>query len=128
MQRVLNVLGGTTSPDYFDKHEAPFFEKVGNPGDGYGALLYLEETRQTLKEANAPIAVQEAIDRAITHLSDAIDHARESVHGTGVKQTHGHADKVAALLVAAHGKGDTDSPVTGALAYAMKQMGLTMSK
>jgi len=128
MQRALNVLGGTTSPDYFDKHEAPFFEKVGNPGDGHGALTYLEEARQALKEANAPVPVQEAIDHAVSHVSDAIDHARESVHGTGLKQTHGHAAKVAALLVAAHGKGDTDSPVTGTLAYAMKQMGLKMSK
>jgi hypothetical protein len=128
MQRVLNVLGGTTSPDYFDKQEAPFIEKVGNPGDGHGALMYLEEAREALKAANAPIAVQEAVDHAVTDVSDAIDHARESVHGTGLKQTHGHAAKVAALLVAAHGKGDTESPVTGTLAYAMKQMGLKMSK
>lgn len=128
MQRVLNVLGGTASPDYFDKHEAPFLEKVGNPGDGHGALMYLEEAREALKEANAPVAVQEAVDHAVTHVSDAVDHARESVHGTGLKQTHGHAAKVAALLVAAHGKSDADSPVTGTLAYAMKQMGLKMAK
>lgn len=128
MQRALNVLGGTTSPDYFDKNEAPFFEKVGNPGDGHGALLYLEEAREALKAANAPVAVQEAIDHALTHLSNAVNHARESVHGTGVQQTHGHAAQVAAFLVATHGKGDTDSPVTGTMAYAMKQMGLTMSK
>lgn len=128
MQRVLNVLGGTASPDYFDKHEAPFLEKVGNPGDGHGALMYLEEAREALKEANAPVAVQEAVDHAVTHVSDAVDHARESVHGTGLKQTHGHAAKVAGLLVAAHGKGDADSPVTGTLAYAMKQMGLKMAK
>ena len=114
--------------DYFDKHEAPFFEKVGNPGDGHGALIYLEEARQALKDANAPVPVQEAIDRAVIHVSDAVDHARESVHGTGITQTHSHADKVAALLVAGHGKGDTDSPVTGTLAYAMKQVGLKMSK
>lgn len=128
MQRTLNVLGGAMSPDYFDRHEAPFFEKVGNPGDGHGALMYLEEARQALKDANAPVSLQEAIDRAVTHLSDAVDYARESVHGTGLKQTHGHADKVAALLVAAHGKGDTDSPVTGTLAYAMKHAGLPMAK
>jgi hypothetical protein len=128
MQRVLNVLGGTASPDYFDKHEAPFTEKVGNPGDGHGALMYLEEAREALKESNAPVAVQEAVEHAVTHVSDAVDHARESVHGTGLKQTHGHAAKVAALLVAGHGKGDANSPVTGTLVYAMKQMGLTISK
>jgi hypothetical protein len=128
MQRVLNVLGGATSPDYFEKHLPPFTEKVGNPGDGHGALMYLEEAREALKEANAPIAVQEAVEHAVNDISDAVDHARESVHGTGLKQTHGHAAKVAALLVAAHGKGDADSPVTGTLAYAMKQVGLKMSK
>lgn len=128
MQRVLNVLGGTYSPDYFDNFQPPSTEKVGNPGDGHGVLMYLEEAQEALKAGNAAAAVQEAVGHAITHTSDAMEHAHESVHGTGIKQTHEHAAKVAALLVAAHGKGDADSPVTGTLAYAMKQVGLKMSK
>ena len=128
MQRVLNILGGTQSPDYFDKFEPPSTEKVGNPGDGHGALMYLEEAYEALKSGNAPVAVQEAVGHAITHASAAVEYAHDSVKGTGIKQTHEQAAKVAALLVAAHGKGDADSPVTGTLAYAMKQVGLKMSK
>ena len=128
MQRVLNVLGGAQSPDYFDQFQPPATEKIGNPGDGHGALMYLEEAQEALKAGNAPAAVQEAVNHAITHASAAVESASESVHGTGIKQTHESAAKVAALLVAAHGKGDADSPVTGTLAYAMKQVGLKMSK
>ncbi|MDP3091343.1 MAG: hypothetical protein Q8N04_11730 [Nitrospira sp.] len=128
MQRVLNVLGGAQSPDYFDHFQPPATEKIGNPGDGHGALMYLEEAQEALKAGNAPAAVQEAVNHAITHVSAAVEYAHESVHGTGIKQTHESAAKVAALLVAAHGKGDADSPVTGTLAYAMKQVGLKMSK
>lgn len=134
MQRVLNILGGKDSPEYADssefsdKAEPRFSEKVGNPGDGHGVLIYLEEANEALKAGNAPAAVQEAVGYAITHASMAVEHAHESVYGTGIKQTHEHAAHVAALLVGAHGKGDTDSPVTGTLAYAMKQAGLKISK
>lgn len=134
IQRVLNILGGKDSPEYTDsseysdKLEPRFSEKVGNPGDGHGVLLYLEEAGEALKAGNAPAAVQEAVGYAITHASMAVEHAHESVHGTGIKQTHDHAAHVAALLVGAHGKGDTDSPVTGTLAYAMRQAGLKISK
>ncbi len=134
MQRVLNILGGKDSPEYSDssefsdKLEPRFSEKVGNPGDGHGVLIYLEEASEALKASNAPVALQEAVGYAITHASMAIEHAHESVHGTGIKQTHDHAAHVAALLVGAHGKGDTDSPVTGTLAYAMKQAGVKISK
>lgn len=134
MQRVLNILGGADSPEYTDsseysdKFEPRFSEKVGNPGDGHGVLIYLEDANDALKSANAPAAVQEAVGYAITHASMAVQHAHESVHGTGIKQTHEHASHVAALLVGAHGKGDTDSPATGTLTYAMKQAGLKISK
>lgn len=134
MQRVLNILGGKDSPEYSDssefsdKLEPRFSEKVGNPGDGHGVLIYLEEASEALKASNAPVALQEALGYAITHASMAVEHAHESVHGTGIKQTHDHAAHVAALLVGAHGKGDTDSPVTGTLAYAMKQAGVKISK
>jgi hypothetical protein len=90
--------------------------------------MYLEEVQEMLKAGNAPVAVQEAVGHARTHASAAVEHAHESVRGTGIKQTHEHAATVAALLVAVHGKGDTDSPVTGTLAYAMKQTGLKLSK
>lgn len=134
MQRVLNILGGADSPEYTDsseysdKFEPRFSEKVGNPGDGHGVLIYLEDANDALEAGNAPAAVQEAVGYAITHASMAVQHAHESVHGTGIKQTHEHAAHVAALLVGAHGKGDTDSPATGTLAYAMKQAGLKISK
>ncbi|MDC8447194.1 MAG: hypothetical protein LV473_02440 [Nitrospira sp.] len=134
MQRVLNILGGKDSPEYTDsqgytdKFEPRFTEKVGNPGDGHGVLIYLEDANDALKAANAPAAVQEAVGYAITHASMAVQHAHESVHGTGIKQTHEHASHVAALLVGAHGKGDTDSPATGTLTYAMRQAGLKISK
>lgn len=128
MQRALNVLGGTESPDYVDKFQPPFTEKIGNPGDGHGALMYLEEAQEALKSGNTPAATREAVDYAITHASAAVEYAHDSVQGTGIKQTHEQAVRVAALLVAAHGKGDADSPVTGTLAYAMKQLGLKMSK
>jgi hypothetical protein len=134
MQRALNILGGKDSSEYADsseygnKFEPRFSEKIGNPGDGHGVLMYLEDASEALKAGNAPAAVQEAIGYAITHASMAVAHAHESVHGTGIKQTHEHAAHVAALLVGAHGKGDTDSPATGTLAYAIKQAGLKISK
>jgi hypothetical protein len=134
MQRALNILGGKDSPEYADsseytdKFEPRFTEKIGNPGDGHGVLMYLEDASEALRAGNAPAAVQEAVGYAITHASMAVVHAHESVHGTGIKQTHDHAAHVAALLVGAHGKGDTDSPATGTLAYAMKQAGLKTSK
>lgn len=134
MQRVLNILGGKDSPEYADsseysdKLEPRFSEKVGNPGDGHGVLIYLEEASEALKGTNAPAAVQEAVGYAITHATMVVIHAHESVHGTGIKQTHEHAAHVAALLVGTHGKGDTDSPATGTLIYAMKQAGLKVSK
>ena len=134
MQRVLNVLGGKESPEYADSSEyaeklQPHFnEKVGNPGDGHGALLYMEEAYEALKAGNAPAMVLEAVEYAIMHASMVEGHAHESVHGTGIKQTQDHATHAAALLVGAYGKGDSDSPATGALAYAMKQSGLKISK
>ena len=134
MQRVLNILGGKDSPEYADSSEyaeklQPHFnEKVGNPGDGHGALLYLEEAYEALKAGNAPAATQEAVDYAIMHASMVEGHAHESVHGTGIKQTQEHAAHAAALLVGAYGKADSDSPATGALSYAMKQVGLKISK
>lgn len=134
MQRVLNILGGKDSPEYVDSSEyadklQPHFnEKVGNPGDGHGALLYMEEAYEALKAGNAPVAAQEAVEYAIMHASMVEGHAHESVHGTGIKQTQEHAAHAAALLVGAYGKGDSDSPATGALAYAMKQAGLKVSK
>lgn len=134
MQRALNILGGKDSPEYADsseytdKFEPRFTEKIGNPGDGHGVLMYLEDASEALKAGNAPAAVQEAVGYAIAHASMAVAHAHESVHGTGIKQTHEHAAYVAALLVGAHGKGDTDSPATGTLAYAMKQAGLKIVK
>ncbi|MBX3325820.1 MAG: hypothetical protein U0223_19715 [Nitrospira sp.] len=134
MQRVLNILGGKDSPEYADSSEyaeklQPHFnEKVGNPGDGHGALLYMEDAYEALKTGNAPAAVQEAVEYAIMHASMVEGHAHESVHGTGIKQTQEHAAHTAALLVGAYGKGDSDSPATGALSYAMKQAGLKVSK
>ncbi|MFO0701315.1 MAG: hypothetical protein U0236_19005 [Nitrospira sp.] len=134
MQRALNILGGKDSPEYADSSEyaeklQPHFnEKVGNPGDGHGALLYMEEAYETLKAGNAPASVQEAMEYAIMHASMVEGHAHESVHGTGIRQTHEHAAHAAALLVGAYGKADSDSPATGALSYAMKQAGLKVSK
>lgn len=134
MQRALNILGGKDSPEYADSSEYAdklhphFNEKIGNPGDGHGALLYMEEAYETLKASNAPASVQEAMEYAIMHASMVEEHAHESVHGTGIRQTHEHAAHAAALLVGAYGKADSDSPATGALSYAMKQTGLKASK
>lgn len=134
MQRVLNILGGKNSPEYIDSSEYSeklrphFSEKIGNPGDGHGALLYMKEAQEALKASNAPATAQEAVDYAILHVSMVEGHARESVHGAGIKQTHEHAAYATALLVGAYGKGDSDSPATGALSYAMKQAGLKVSQ
>lgn len=134
MQRALNILGGKDSPEYADSSEHaktihPHFNgKVGNPGDGHGALLYMEGAYETLKAGNAPAAVQEAMEYAIMHATMMEGDAHESVHGTGINQTQEHAAHVAALLVGAYGKGDYDFPATGALAYAMTLARLELSK
>jgi len=124
MQRTVNILGGAKSPAYFDGFREPFKEKVGNPGDGTGLIHYLEQAEMILQDHQAPRGVQQALDFSLKHTLQAIEHANESVAGTGIRQTHSHAGTVAALLVAAHGKSDTGSPVTGTLTYAMSQVGI----
>ncbi len=92
------------------------------------AIEQTEKALETLKASNAPASVQEAMEYAIMHASMVEEHAHESVHGNGIRQTHEHAAHAAALLVGAYGKADSDSPATGALSYAMKQTGLKASK
>ncbi|GJL61607.1 MAG: hypothetical protein NPIRA04_02610 [Nitrospirales bacterium] len=124
MQRAVNILGGSKSPAYFEGFRDPFQEKVGNPGDGTGLIPYLEQAEIVLQDNQAPRKVQQAIDFALKHTLQAIEQANESVAGAGIRQTHTHAGTVAAMLVAAHGKNDTGSPVTGTLTYAMSQVGI----
>jgi hypothetical protein len=112
MQRVLNVVQGVGGPD--------FNKDVDNPGDGHGLVNYLKEARQALDSSSASPDTIEAIEHALAYIHETAEHARRSLKGTSVSEVHGHARLTAGMLMAARGSRNAQSPVTGALDYAMR--------
>jgi hypothetical protein len=112
MQRLLNVVEGATGAD------VP--EKADNPGDGYGLLRYLKEAQQSL-EGGTP-EVKDSIEHALFYINEAVAHAKRSIKGKNAHEAHDQARLAAGLLVAARGNGQSDSPVTGGLDYALRRI------
>lgn len=117
MQQVLNILEGKGGTD--------FKEKMENLGDGVGVLHYVTAAEQSLKQDKMDPTIQQALAHTRTFLEEAIDHAKRSIQGSGVQETHKHAALTAGLLVAGHGQEQSDSPVTGTLTYAVKRASAT---
>lgn len=116
MQQVINVLEGPKG-----KH---FNAKAGNPGSGDGVIIVLESARKHLKSGEGSSDLQQALEQTVMLIQEGIQHARRSVQGKGVQETHRQAGLAAGLLVAAAGRPDGESPVTGGLAYAAKKTGM----
>ncbi|HEY3197017.1 MAG TPA: hypothetical protein VGJ57_03295 [Nitrospirales bacterium] len=112
MQHVLNILEGKDGADYQ--------KKVENPGDGYGVVRYL-------KDANALVApdgeAAQGIEFTFAYLEEAVEHANHALRAPTVKAIHHNAGLVAGMLSAALGRPDSESPVTGTLAFAINALG-----
>jgi hypothetical protein len=112
MQHVLNILEGKNGADYK--------RKVENPGDGYGVLQYL-------KDANALVATEshaaQGIEFTFAYLDEAVEHANHALRAATMKAIRHNAGLVGGMLSAALGRADSDSPVTGTLAFALKALG-----
>jgi len=112
MQHVLNILEGKDGPDYQKKAE--------NPGDGYGVVRYL-------KDANASVQpdsdAAHGIEFTFAYLNEAVEHANHALRASAMKVIHHNAGLVAGMLSAALGRADSESPVTGTLAFALNALG-----
>lgn len=112
MQQVINVLEGRNGKN--------FNAKVESPGDGEGVTKRLEMTAEEVKGGQGSKNLQQALDQTMALVQEAIQHAKRSVQGADVHETHLQAGLAAGLLVAAAGRPDSESPITGSLAYAAK--------
>ena len=112
MQHVLNILEGKDGADYQGK--------VENPGDGYGVVRHL-------KDANALVGpdskAAQGIEFTFAYLDEAIEHANHALRAATMKAIHHNAGLVAGMISAALGRADSDSPVTGTLAFALNALG-----
>ncbi len=112
VQRAMNVLSGKGGPD--------FDEKVENPGDGHGAINYLKEAHEALKGCQ-PINACDAINSSLIYIEEALKHGKEALktgHRRGISERQIRI--FGALLEAAQGNRNTESPILGALAYAIR--------
>ncbi|WP_443147743.1 hypothetical protein [Nitrospira sp.] len=112
VQRAMNVLTGKGGPD--------FDEKVENPGDGHGAINYLKEAHEALKGCR-PINACDAIHSSLIYIEEALKHGKEALktgHRRGISERQIRI--FGALLEAARGNRNTESPILGALAYAIR--------
>lgn len=112
MQQVINVLEGRNGKN--------FNAKVESPGDGEGVTKRLEMAAEEVKGDQGSKNLQQALDQTMALVQEAIQHAKRSVQGADVHETHLQAGLAAGLLVAAAGRPDSESPITGSLAYAAK--------
>ena len=112
MQHVLNILEGKDGTDYQ--------KKVEDPGDGYGVVRYL-------KDANVSVTpdgeAAQGIEFTFAYLEEAVEHANHALRAATMKAIHHNAGLVAGMLSAALGRADSDSPVTGTLAFALNDLG-----
>lgn len=112
VQRAINVIVGKDNPD--------FQKEVENPGDGHGVMKYLQEGHDAMKGCR-PVTTCDAIEGTLEYLRAAVEHGKKSVElGRMAGMSQQQARMFGALLRAAHGTRDTESPVLGALAYALR--------
>ncbi len=117
MQQVINVLQGAQGADFNAKAE--------NPGDGHGAMHYLNAAQDARAQDRISPEVTQALSYTMAYLTEATEHAKRSIKGANVAEVHGHALLAAGMLTAALGSAESASPVTGALRYAEKALAKT---
>lgn len=112
VQRAINIVVGVGSPD-FDK-------EVENPGDGHGVIKYLQEAHDAMKGCT-PVNTCDAIESSLEYLRAAIEHGKKSIElGRMAGMMLQQARMFGALLRAAHGTRETESPTVGAMTYAIR--------
>jgi hypothetical protein len=111
-QRAINVIVGEGNPD--------FNKEVENPGDGHGAMKYLKEAHEAMKGCT-PTNTCDAIESTLEYLRAAVDHGKKSIElGRMAGMSQAQARMFGALLRAAVGTRDSESPSMGAMMYAIR--------
>jgi len=111
-QRAINVVVGTGNPD--------FNKEVENPGDGHGVMKYLQEAHDAMKGCT-PVNTCDAIESSLEYLRAAVEHGKKSIElGRMAGMSQAQARMSGALLRAALGARETESPTMGAMTYAIR--------
>jgi len=111
-QRAINVVVGADNPD--------FNKEVENPGDGHGVMKYLKEAHEAMKGCT-PTNTCDAIESTMEYLRAAVEHGKKSIElGRMAGMSQAQARMFGALLRAALGTRDTESPSMGAMMYAIR--------
>lgn len=111
-QRAINVVVGSSNPD--------FNKDVENPGDGHGVMKYLQEAHDAMKGCT-PINTCDAIESSLEYLRAAIQHGQQSLkEGNRAGLSQRQTRIAGALLRAALGTRETESPTVGAMTYAIR--------
>ncbi|MDP3091388.1 MAG: hypothetical protein Q8N04_11955 [Nitrospira sp.] len=111
-QRAINVVVGAGNPD--------FSKDVENPGDGRGVIKYLQEAHNAMKGCT-PANTCDAIESSLEYLRAAIQHGQQSLkEGNRAGLSQQQARMLGALLRAALGTRETESPTMGAMTYAIR--------
>lgn len=109
-KRVLVIVAG--NPD--------FNKEVENPGDGHGVMKYLKDAHEAMKGCT-PVNTCDAIESSLEYLRAAVDHGKKSIElGRMAGMSQAQARMAGALLRAALGTRDTESPSMGAMMYAIR--------
>lgn len=115
MQRVVNQLEGAEGLAF-----RPLPDDAPQP-DG-AVLPALRRLRSVLSERGASPDLLQAVDQTLHVVDAAASHARRATAGTSIQEVHEQAGLAAALVVAARGAEQADSPVTGALSYVERHV------
>jgi hypothetical protein len=111
-QRAINVVVGAGNPD--------FNKEIENPGDGHGVMKYLQEAHEAMKGCT-PTNTCDAIESTLEYLRAAVEHGKKSIElGRMAGMSQAQARMFGALLRAALGTRDTESPGVGAMMYAIR--------
>ncbi len=111
-QRAINVVVGAGNPD--------FSKDVENPGDGHGVMKYLQEAHDAMKGCT-PVNTCDAIESSLEYLRAAVEHGKKSIElGRMAGMSQAQARMSGALLRAALGTRETESPTMGAMTYAIR--------
>lgn len=111
-QRAINVVVGSSNPD--------FNKDVENPGDGHGVMKYLQEAHDAMKGCT-PVNTCDAIESSLEYLRAAIQHGQQSLkEGNRAGLSQRQTRIAGALLRAALGTRETESPTVGAMTYAIR--------
>lgn len=97
-----------------------FHKDVDNPGDGHDVIAYLQQAHGAMTGCR-PVTTCEAIESSLEYLSAAVVHGKQSIElGRMSGMMLQQARMFDALLRAAQGTRETESPVVGALTYALR--------